>query len=72
MTKFTTILTEASSTDHQKLGDIMNKMLELDTQMRKITSKEDWQNIDGDEDFFKYYEKVRNIVKTEIPNFKWK
>jgi len=72
MENFREMLKEASSTDYQKLGDLMNKMLDLDTQMRKITSKEDWRNIDGDEDFFKHYEKVRKVVKSELPNFKWK
>ena len=72
MENFRDILKEASSTDHQNLGDLMNKILEIDTQMRKITSKEDWRYLDGDEDLFKFYEKVRKVVDSELPNFKWK
>jgi K+/H+ antiporter YhaU regulatory subunit KhtT len=60
-----------SATNYKKLGDIMNKMVDLDAQMKKIASKEDWMKIEGDEDFFKYYDKVRDIVDKEIPDFKW-
>jgi len=72
MNKFIIENNQSTVKDHQKLGDMMNKILEIDTQMRKITSKEDWRYLDGDEDLFKFYEKVRKVVQSELPKFKWK